>query len=211
MTGHSDSGRPLSSGANSVKDTSARLSAGKLQPPPHTIEIWETSRLKADPRNARKHPPEQIKQLRALVKTYGPIWPVLVRENGLIIAGHGRLEAIIAEGFNEVRVIVAHGWTEEQCRTFALADNQVALNAQWDRDMLGVELRELRELGADISLTGFSQKELERLTSGSNDPGPGFTLESAYQILIECADEAEQLKLLGRLRAENVKCRALIA
>src|SRR5579885_1858390 len=102
-------------------------------------------------------------------------------------------------------------WTEEQCRTFALADNQVALNAQWDRDMLGVELRELRELGADISLTGFSQKELERLTSGSNDPGPGFTLESAYQILIECADEAEQLKLLGRLRAENVKCRALIA
>jgi ParB-like chromosome segregation protein Spo0J len=85
-------------------------------------------------RHARKHSADQMAQLRGSFKKFGQVWPILVREDGTIIAGHGRLEAAKLEGFTEVRVIIAKGWSEEQCRVFGLLDNKVALQtwtASW--------------------------------------------------------------------------------
>jgi ParB-like chromosome segregation protein Spo0J len=129
-----------------------------------------------------------------------------------VIAGHGRLEAARLEGIKDVPVIIAKGWSEEQCRAYTLADNKLALNSSWDDEVLGGELADLKELGADLSMIGFSEKELERFLPGEPEDGGGdLDLESAYQVLIECADEAEQRKLLERLQKDGIKCRALIA
>ena len=80
--------------------------------PAAKVEIWPIERLTANPRNARIHGPEQIEQIRASLREFGWTMPVLVRENGILIAGHGRLEAAKLEGIEEVPTIVARGWSE---------------------------------------------------------------------------------------------------
>lgn len=129
--------------------------------PPFKEEFWPLSRLKKYERNARKHPKEQIDQLRASFRDFGQVWPILVREDGTIIAGHGRLEAARKEKLKRVKVVVATGWTEEQCRRFGLLDNRVPLNAEWDPALLGAELFDLSQAGADLADLGFSEAELE--------------------------------------------------
>jgi ParB-like chromosome segregation protein Spo0J len=66
--------------------------------PAATVEIWPIEKLAANPRNARIHGPEQIEQIRASLREFGWTMPVLVRENGMLIAGHGRFEAAKLEG-----------------------------------------------------------------------------------------------------------------
>lgn len=142
--------------------------------PAYTVERWPIARLKAYERNARTHSAEQIEQLRRAIKAFGWTVPVLAREDGTLIAGHGRLTAALAEGITEAPVIVARGWSEEQCRAYALADNKIALNSGWDDELLGVELSDLRELGMDLDLTGFAVAEVDALlaprSSGLTDP-----------------------------------------
>jgi GNAT superfamily N-acetyltransferase len=90
------------------------------------IETWPIDRLKPYARNARVHPPEQIRQLRASIRKFGQVWPILVDEGGTIIAGHGRLQAAKREKMTEVTVIVAKDWDERRRREFALLDNREA-------------------------------------------------------------------------------------
>lgn len=71
-------------------------------------------------------------------------------------------------GLTEVPVIVARGWSDEQKRLYALADNQSALNSGWDFSILRAELADLRDLGADIGLIGFSENELATFFNGGN-------------------------------------------
>jgi hypothetical protein len=109
-------------------------------------------------------------------------------------------------------VIVARGWSDAQCRAYTLADNKLALNSSWDSEILGEELTELRDLGADLELIGFSEKELARYLP-PEDPAGGeqISLDPKYEVLIGCADEAAQLALLERLQQDGLKRRALIA
>lgn len=92
----------------------------------------------------------------------------------MIIAGHGRVLAAHILGIREVPVIIARGWTEGQKRAYVLADNKLALNAGWDEALLRIELADLRELGADLHLVGFSDDELAtvfaRSSTGLTDP-----------------------------------------
>jgi hypothetical protein len=80
---------------------------------------------------------------------------VLVGEDGDIIAGHGRVLAAQRLGIQEVPVVIARGWTPAQKRAYILADNRLAEEAGWDRDVLSFELGELDSLGFDVTLTGF--------------------------------------------------------
>jgi ParB/Sulfiredoxin domain len=100
------------------------------------VEIWPIGKLIANPRNARIHGPEQIEQIRASLREFGWTMPVLVRENGMLIAGHGRLEAAKLEGITEVPTIVARGWTEAQCQAYAIADNKLTDSSQWNEELL---------------------------------------------------------------------------
>lgn len=127
------------------------------------IETRAISSLSPYERNARTHSPEQVKQLAASIEKFGFTNPVLVTKDGMIVAGHGRVEAAMTLGLKDVPVIVVgKDWTEDQLRAYVLADNQLALNAGWDKDLLAIELKELNDVGFDIALTGFDEVFLEK-------------------------------------------------
>jgi ParB-like chromosome segregation protein Spo0J len=106
------------------------------------------------------------------MREWGWTNPVLCAEDGTIIAGHGRVLAARQLGFESVPVMTAHGWTEAQKRAYVIADNKLALNADWDAEILAVELDELRDAGFDLELTGFAGAELADLI-GTASFGPG--------------------------------------
>lgn len=124
-------------------------------------------------RNARTHSEAQVAQIAASIKEWGWTTPVLVDEESGIIAGHGRVMAAQKLALKEVPVMVATGWTEAQKKAYVLADNQLALNAGWDTDLLKVELQEINGLDFDMGLMGFSddflQSVLVETTEGLTD------------------------------------------
>jgi len=131
--------------------------------PADKVEKWAIDKLIPYARNARTHSDEQISQLAASIKEWGWTTPVLVDEQGSIIAGHGRTLAAQRLQMTEVPVMVAKGWSEAKKRAYVLADNKLAMNAGWDEQMLALELGELSDLNFDLELTGFNKKELQSL------------------------------------------------
>lgn len=114
-------------------------------------------------RNARTHSKEQILQLRASLREFGFINPVIVDKDLNIIAGHGRVMAAKEEGITEVPCVFVEHLTEAQKRAYIIADNRLALNAGWDTEMLSVEIADLQGVDFDISLLGFDEAELNKL------------------------------------------------
>lgn len=137
--------------------------------PAAQVEMWQVADLVPYAKNARQHPPEQIDQIAASMERFGFTIPMLVAEDGTIIAGHGRLMAAAQLGLAEVPVMVAHGWSEEDRRLYTLADNRLAEIAEWDPEMLRIEIGELREgFGIeDMSLIGFSAEDLAEILPGA--------------------------------------------
>ena len=132
--------------------------------PADKVQQWAIERLTPYARNARTHSDAQVAQLAASIREWGWTTPILVSPNGGVIAGHGRLLAARQLGMVNVPVIVAEGWSEPKTRAYVLADNQLALQAGWDSELLALELGELGELGFDLDLTGFSEGEIAALT-----------------------------------------------
>lgn len=122
-------------------------------------------------RNARTHSEAQISQIAASIKEWGWTTPVLIDEDGGIIAGHGRVMAAKKLKLDQVPVMVAKGWSEAQRRAYVLADNQLALNAGWDTDLLKVELSELIDDQFDIELVGFDGIFIDGLLSSYDELG----------------------------------------
>ena len=127
------------------------------------IELWPLDRLKPYDRNARTHSAEQVAQIAASIVEFGFTNPILVDSNDGIIAGHGRLSAAQELGLKTVPVVVLDHLSERQRKAYILADNQLALNAGWDTDLLRGELQDLAEQDFDLSLIGFSDDELADL------------------------------------------------
>jgi DNA modification methylase len=140
--------------------------------PADKVERRAISELIPYARNARTHSDAQVAQVAASMKEWGWTNPILVDETGMIIAGHCRVLAARQLGFAEGPVMVAEGWTEAQKRAYVLADNQLAMNAGWNDDMLSLELRGLQEAGFDLDLTGFGGIDalLASGTMGATDP-----------------------------------------
>jgi hypothetical protein len=120
-------------------------------------------------RNARKHSDEQVAQLAASIREFGFNAPVLVDSENGIIAGHGRVLAARKLALTEVPCIRLGHLNENQRRAYILADNKLALNAEWDEEMLGLELSDLRTEDFDLNLTGFNGDAIERFL---NPPQP---------------------------------------
>jgi hypothetical protein len=137
--------------------------------PADKVERWAIDRLVPYARNARTHSDEQISQIAASIKEWGWTTPVLVDEQGGIIAGHGRTLAAQRLKMKEVPVMVAKGWSDAKKRAYIIADNKLAQNADWDNIMLSLELEELDGLGFDLDLTGFTPEEILELTSFDAD------------------------------------------
>jgi DNA modification methylase len=126
--------------------------------------------------NSRTHDNNQVKQIAGSIKEFGFTNPLLIDEQGGIIAGHGRLMAADLLGIDEVPTITLVGLTEAQRKAYVIADNQLALNAGWDLDTLKVELDRLTELDFDVDLLGFDDDFLSSLL---DEPVDGLTDEDA--------------------------------
>jgi DNA modification methylase len=137
--------------------------------PADKVKRWPIAKLIPHARNARTHSPEQVDQIAASIREWGWTNPVLVAEDGTIIAGHGRVLGARKLGLTEAPVMVAKGWTKAQRQAYALADNKLALNAGWDDAMLALEIADLQEIGFDVSLTGFSEDEIAALGGNTNN------------------------------------------
>jgi ParB-like chromosome segregation protein Spo0J len=138
-----------------MKSTDAVATIDRLR-----LESWHVDRLIPSARNARTHSDAQIAEIAASIRAFGFSNPVLVGEDGDIIAGHGRLAAARQLGLTEVPVIVLSGLTDLQRRQLMLADNRISMNAGWDLEMLHLELKDLAVLGADLAVLGFTDQEL---------------------------------------------------
>ena len=123
-------------------------------------------------RNARTHSAAQVAQIAASIVEWGWTTPVLIDEAGGIIAGHGRVLAARQLALPDVPVMVAAGWSEAQKKAYVLADNQLALNAGWDIDLLKIEVGDLNASGFNLDLIGFDDKLLADLLA---DPNAGLT------------------------------------
>lgn len=135
----------------------------KARHPAEQVKSMPIDRLIPYARNSRTHSDAQVAQIAASIKEWGWTTPVLIDEDGQIIAGHGRLMAARKLGMAEVPVIVAEGWTDAQKKAYVIADNKLALNAGWDESLLALEFGELEGLGFDLELTGFSLDEIDAL------------------------------------------------
>lgn len=113
--------------------------------------------------NSRTHSENQVNQIVASIKEFGFCNPILIDEDDGIIAGHGRLLAAQKLNLETVPTVRLIGLTKAQRKAYIIADNQLALNAGWDLDMLRVEVEQLSELDFNLSLIGFENDVLDKL------------------------------------------------
>ncbi len=132
------------------------------------VEDLSIAALKPHPRNPRTHSRKQLRQIAESIRTFGFTNPVLVDGQDRIIAGHGRVEAAKLLGMERVPTIRIKDMTEAQIRAYILADNKLAENAGWDRELLALELQYIAELEVDFDLTvtGFEMAEIDLLFEG---------------------------------------------
>ncbi len=130
-----------------------------------TITYRKPAELKPRPTSPRTHSKKQIAQIAASICEFGFTNPVLVDEDDRIIAGHGRVKAAKSIGMTDVPTVRLTDMTEAQLRAYVIADNRLAENAGWDRDLLALELQSLSELSLeiDVTLTGFDLPEIDIL------------------------------------------------
>ena len=121
--------------------------------------------------NSRTHSDEQVLQIASSIKEFGFTNPVLIDEQGGIIAGHGRIMAAQKLKMDEVPTITLSDLSEAQKKAYIIADNKLALNSGWDDELLKIELEQLKELDFDLVLIGFSDDELALLMGGETTEG----------------------------------------
>lgn len=141
------------------------------------INYRETGELIPYVNNSRTHSEQQVQQVASSIKEFGFTNPILIDEQDGIIAGHGRLLAAQKLKLDEVPTITLEGLTEAQRKAYVIADNQLALNADWDIDALKVEVDRLTELDFDIDLLGFDDDFLSSLLQ--EEPAEGLTDEDS--------------------------------
>src|ERR1039457_4057976 len=125
------------------------------------IERWPVDRLILSGGNPRTHSPEQVGQIAASIREFGFVNPILVGPDGGLIAGEGRLRAARTQGMREVPVIVLKHLSAVQRRALAIADNQLALNAGWNEELLRIQLATLQEEAFDVHRSEEHTSELQ--------------------------------------------------
>lgn len=174
--------------------------------PADKVERWPIGKLVPYARNSRVHSEAQIKQIAGSIREWGWTVPVLVGEDGTLIAGHARVMAASLLGIKEIPTMVARGWSEAQKRAYVVADNKLALNATFDNDMLMQELGDITEDGFDLGVIGFSPQEMEALLGlKPDDEIPAAGDEDAYKeqyaVMVICKSEPDQERIYNELQA----------
>ena len=149
----------------------------KLNRPTLSIIYQAVEALKPRSTNPRTHSKKQIGQIASAIRRFGFTNPVLIDDANGIIAGHGRVEAAKALGLDQVPTVHLSAMSEAEIRAYVIADNRLAENAGWDRELLGLELQYLTDLDIDfdVTVTGFELPEIDILigelsSADDNDP-----------------------------------------
>jgi DNA modification methylase len=132
------------------------------------IQVWPIGRLIFYARNPRKND-QAVDRMAASIREFGFKIPVLARSDGEVVDGHLRLKAAKKLGITEVPVILCDEWTPAQVKAFRLMVNRSVTWADWDEELLSLELSDLKELDFDLSLTGFDIKEIDDLLAIEDD------------------------------------------
>ena len=151
-------------------------------------------------RNARTHSDEQVSQIAGSIAEFGFVNPILVGDDNVIIAGHGRLMAAHKMGLENVPVIYLSHLSEVQRRALVLTDNKLAENAGWDEDLLRLELEDLQAENFDLELTGFDFDEIDRLLNADTEPAGNTDDDDISETPEEPISKPGDLWLLGNHR-----------
>src|SRR5260370_25124913 len=161
------------------------------------VEVLAIDALKPFERNRRPHSEKQINQIANSIRQFGFTNPVLIDSDLGVIAGHGRIEAAKLLGIGEVPTIRLDHMTETQKRAYVIADNRLAENAGWDRELLALELQYLSNLDLefDATITGFETAEIDVLIQGIDLAGTSDRADHAPEI----ADQLPPVSRAGDL------------
>ena len=187
----------------------------------HEFKKISISEIKPYDRNARTHSTEQVKQIMNAIKEWGFTNPLLIDEQGNLIAGHGRLEAVKQlnkvdfkdKPILELPVIVVKGLSDSQKKALIIADNQIALNAGWDYEVLALELKELESVNYDLDLLAFDN--VNELLSGviseseSENEVKEVEINRKYELLIKCKNESELEQAYNENVEKGYECKVL--
>lgn len=164
--------------------------------------------LKEYENNSRTHSEEQITQIVNSIKEFGFTNPILIDNKNLIIAGHGRLLAAKKLDIKEVPTIVLNNLSEEQKKAYIIADNQLAMNAGWDFEMLKNEIMTITD-DIDLNLLGFNEQELANIIDGLELIEPELQeqeYKEVFNVIINCEDENHQEKTYNELQEKGYEC-----
>ena len=145
------------------------------------MQLVSIAKLVPYQNNARTHSPAQIQKLRSSLREFGFVNPVIIDRDYNVIAGHGRIAAARKEGITEVPCVFVDHLTEAQKKAYILADNRMAMDAGWDEELLRVELEALEEMGFDLGMTGFDEKELAALFPAEEAKEDDFDVDAVLQ------------------------------
>lgn len=190
-----DLGQADKSPSQSVDQSSARSAdqqpVGVSEPPNEQplanhpqIEMRPVSDLRPYPRNARTHSKAQIRQIADSIERFGFTNPVLISDEGEIIAGHARVEAARLLGFEAVPTLRLSHLSAEERRAYVLADNKLAQNAGWDFEILADELEALIEIDFDVSVAGFSAAEINLTLDQARNGSPSQPEDNQADIIL---------------------------
>jgi DNA modification methylase len=164
------------------------------------LELIPIDKIVPYARNSRKHDKAQIAQIRASFREFGVLSPCLVDESYNLLCGHGRLEAARAEGLPELNCVIVEGLTEAQKKAFIITDNKITDNSSFDEELLALEFGELKDLGFDLSLTGFDASEIEKLFAAENGEATEDDFDVDAELEKPTFSKAGDLWTLGRHR-----------
>ena len=133
------------------------------------IEQRTVASLQAAAQNSRKHTEAQIDQIAESIKRFGWTIPVLIDENGTIIAGHARVRAAKKLGIENAPCIIATGWSEEKKEAYQITDNRLSELSEWDTEILDAQIKRLNAAQFDLGFLDMSDFNTE-LFSPTLDP-----------------------------------------
>jgi ParB-like nuclease domain len=138
------------------------------------------------PHNARTHPPAQITLLATLLKKWGPDQAIVVDEEGIILKGHGRRLAALEAGLEEFPVVERLGLSGDDKEAMRIADNQVALLAGWDNELVSFAVKSLKRSGYDMAILGFGEAQLVQFTTTLGPPGEFSEFGEDIEVVHQC-------------------------
>lgn len=169
------------------------------------IETLALKELTPYANNSRTHSAEQVDQIVASISEFGFTNPVLISDDGEIIAGHGRVLAAKKLKLKTVPCIRLGHLTEDQRRAYVIADNKLALNAGWDEETLRKEMQALSENGFDLATTGFSDDELMELMGADEDgQAGGYTRKIEAPVYTPKGEQPSIAQMLNRDRTDKL-------